>query len=498
MFLIAFSLLAQRARRREGKRLAKSKERNEVTNTRSLDQNEPARSRPGQRNPPLSTEIENSSSPNPPPVDQNKKHIGSRHIANDQTRVEVKAVPMEVDTKSNDATAAVTVEKGEASVANSLITAGKSSEVPASTAGIVVGAGSHVICSEKEEKKQEERPTPVVTSEDHLHSTLKQKSSSSAQEQRETKKAIDKNLLNIYKYHRGKAGSEERDSQTYELLHDIEPQDTNHDWDPKTMVTRIKVTFPLNDDDNDDDDGGSDGSRYSNHQEEQSQKDDSTIDSKVSGKQQEIETDSNQQEPPTKRMRTSSPLSSTADPTKVSKSCDLVTVEVTREENQSVLNVNMQSNNEPQAQTVEGCESHGVASNGSLELNQRIDQQGDKATAKSVPAEESHEHNKSKENQVSLKQVSSSSKSSKLPKSDTRYYFREEVRWNLADPSMPTPEVYAMNIATEFGLSWRTTLDLEASIQHQLQKFIKSLIYMPCITLNDAAGKKRDLSSLVS
>ena len=79
-----------------------------------------------------------------------------------------------------------------------------------------------------------------------------------------------------------------------------------------------------------------------------------------------------------------------------------------------------------------------------------------------------------------------------------QHYFEEEIRWNFADPSMPTPAEYAMNIACEFGLSWGASLELQEKIQKQLQAYVKANVFLPSVTLRDAAGKKRDVSVLVS
>ena len=87
---------------------------------------------------------------------------------------------------------------------------------------------------------------------------------------------------------------------------------------------------------------------------------------------------------------------------------------------------------------------------------------------------------------------------SKQNKKRIQHYFEEEIRWNFANPSMPTPAEYVMNIASDFGLSWETSIELQDSIQKQLQAYVKANIFMPCVTLRDAAGKKRDVSVLVS
>lgn len=57
---------------------------------------------------------------------------------------------------------------------------------------------------------------------------------------------------------------------------------------------------------------------------------------------------------------------------------------------------------------------------------------------------------------------------SKLP------HFVEVVQWDLADPKTPSPEEYAANIASEFGLTFPQTMDLKESIERQLNSFCRS------------------------
>ncbi|KAK1748498.1 hypothetical protein QTG54_000437 [Skeletonema marinoi] len=49
--------------------------------------------------------------------------------------------------------------------------------------------------------------------------------------------------------------------------------------------------------------------------------------------------------------------------------------------------------------------------------------------------------------------------------------FVQTVDWDLGDPSTPTAEEYAANIASEFGLTFPQTMDLKESIQKQLADF---------------------------
>lgn len=82
------------------------------------------------------------------------------------------------------------------------------------------------------------------------------------------------------------------------------------------------------------------------------------------------------------------------------------------------------------------------------------------------------------------------------PVGKLKHYFQEEIQWNLSE--MPTPAEFAMNIALEYGLTKIETLTLERDINHQLQQYLLTTSsFLPCVTLNDATGKKRNLSSLV-
>jgi Bromodomain/PHD-finger len=58
-------------------------------------------------------------------------------------------------------------------------------------------------------------------------------------------------------------------------------------------------------------------------------------------------------------------------------------------------------------------------------------------------------------------------------KQDSCRYFSQTIRWDLASAETPTPMAFAAGIAQEFGLSYMQTLDLEESIQQQLQTFVQ-------------------------
>ena len=71
-------------------------------------------------------------------------------------------------------------------------------------------------------------------------------------------------------------------------------------------------------------------------------------------------------------------------------------------------------------------------------------------------------------------------------------YFIDTIFWDLANPSTPTPEEYAANIASEFGLSFPQTMDLKESIEKQLRDFARSQPhYFAPIALLDPYGSER-------
>jgi hypothetical protein len=51
--------------------------------------------------------------------------------------------------------------------------------------------------------------------------------------------------IDIFAYHRGREGMEPRDEVTGELLCDVEPTDTNFNWDEPKLCAQITVSFPL-------------------------------------------------------------------------------------------------------------------------------------------------------------------------------------------------------------------------------------------------------------
>jgi len=70
--------------------------------------------------------------------------------------------------------------------------------------------------------------------------------------------------------------------------------------------------------------------------------------------------------------------------------------------------------------------------------------------------------------------------------------FIEVIQWDLANPKTPTPEEYAANIASEFGLTFPQTMDLKESIERQLSSFARSQpqFYAP-IAMVDPYGSER-------
>ena len=218
-------------------------------------------------------------------------------------------------------------------------------------------------------------------------------------------------IFDLDTYHMGQAGKELRSVQKFNLLNDIKPQDTNHFWDPKTMVTSIKIRFPLHE--SDDESDSADGDRR--------EEDEGSLIKNI----------------PRKRSRS---------------------------------------------------EVNGLSSESLKEIS-------DKQLSAERKDEAQDVSNRKESKEVSISSQRQSNRRKVLKKF---HFFEETIRWNLADPSAPTTAEYAMNVANQFGLSWKNTLKLEDSINLQLQAYMKANTYMSCVTLKDAADKKRDLSILVS
>jgi len=75
---------------------------------------------------------------------------------------------------------------------------------------------------------------------------------------------------------------------------------------------------------------------------------------------------------------------------------------------------------------------------------------------------------------------------------DSLPHFVETVQWDLANPKTPSPEEYATNIATEWGLTFPQTMALKDSIEKQLEAFCNSQnkFYAP-IAVVDPYGSER-------
>ncbi len=56
-------------------------------------------------------------------------------------------------------------------------------------------------------------------------------------------------------------------------------------------------------------------------------------------------------------------------------------------------------------------------------------------------------------------------------------HLEETIDWDLSDPTLRTPLVYASDVAAEYGLSLNQTLDLARSIQEQIDAFVRSTIH---------------------
>jgi len=76
-------------------------------------------------------------------------------------------------------------------------------------------------------------------------------------------------------------------------------------------------------------------------------------------------------------------------------------------------------------------------------------------------------------------------------------WFQETIDWDLGNPLTPTPMNFAADVAADFGLSFCQTLDLAATIQTQIDDFVRKTIhYQMPITLYDSTGTSRFETSL--
>ena len=229
--------------------------------------------------------------------------------------------------------------------------------------------------------------------------------------------------LDIFTYHRGRAGQEPRDARTGELLCDTDPLDTNHNWNPpETTVVKVNVKFPLVD-----------------PNEEEYEDSDLEVDEEGNEVVGVAKSDGGEKEssPPSMGGELLNRSDSTSGGGRPSRSR-------AARQGSSVLSADALAATSPTA-----------SANASQSNNLQQHQQ----------------------------------QQSNIP------YFTEVVQWDLSDPTMPTPEEYSANIATQFGLSFPQTMDLKESIERQLADFVRSQpqFYAP-ISLLDPYGADRPVS----
>jgi Bromodomain/Homeobox KN domain/PHD-finger len=71
--------------------------------------------------------------------------------------------------------------------------------------------------------------------------------------------------------------------------------------------------------------------------------------------------------------------------------------------------------------------------------------------------------------------------------------FRQVVHWDLGDPATAPPVVFASELAEQFGLSYKQTLELSESIEGQLNAFMRNHCgHSQPLVLKDAAGSNRE------
>ncbi|KAL3911654.1 MAG: hypothetical protein SGILL_007198 [Bacillariaceae sp.] len=71
-----------------------------------------------------------------------------------------------------------------------------------------------------------------------------------------------------------------------------------------------------------------------------------------------------------------------------------------------------------------------------------------------------------------------------------RAMYKDVIGWDLSDPSTPSPLAFATSIASEFGLSFRATMDLAASIEQQIETHLAGQIqYGEPVALKDPSGQ---------
>lgn len=73
--------------------------------------------------------------------------------------------------------------------------------------------------------------------------------------------------------------------------------------------------------------------------------------------------------------------------------------------------------------------------------------------------------------------------------------YKETMTWDLSDSNTTTPQVFARNVAEEFGLSFGQTMDLALSIQQQLDAHVlQNCTYSAPVTLKDPSDNDRPIT----
>ena len=279
------------------------------------------------------------------------------------------------------------------------------------------------------------KPSPI--SQTNTSSTIPSISSSPTPTTATTVAAAYNNTkLDIYTYHRGRVGQEPRNPSTGELLCDMDPIDTSYGWVPsKNAVCKVTINFPLGDLNDDDDDTDDDNEEEG---------------SEVNG---ELKCGS-----------------------RYKNGCD------EGDEERSRLDSRRRGAGGDDGiawfieRNVRSSRSRSTAGVGGGSL---VD----------VPASQFPIH-------TSIT-TSSASLSSTMP--PTNHYpqlprFVQVIEWDLANPHTPTPEVYATNIASEFGLTFPQTMDLMESIERQLRSFCDNqpMFYAPMAILDPYGCERPD------
>lgn len=74
---------------------------------------------------------------------------------------------------------------------------------------------------------------------------------------------------------------------------------------------------------------------------------------------------------------------------------------------------------------------------------------------------------------------------------NSEYRFKDTISWDLADPTLNVEE-FTANLATDYNLSFKTTMELTESISRQIQEYVlKSTRFYPPIIIKDAYGNDR-------